>query len=397
MSNEFIQPRYDAGGFANLPPHVVDMLTCGQYEAVVLLLVDGFGWRFFEAFEASPFLKWVDQAGSITRLTSQFPSTTAAHLTTLHSGKPVGEHGIFEWFYYEPAVDAVIAPLLFSFSGTPERDTLKSTGVKPKRILPVSTFYQALKKRSIPSTILQHREYTPSTYSNLLFSGATARGYKDLPEALINLALMLETSPSPAYFFLYFDKIDAVSHEYGPAAPQTEAEIQTFLLIMDQIFQKAMRRQKKKTLFLLTADHGQVDIDPQTTIYLNRDPRFKGLEQTLRTDAQGRLLVPAGSARDMFLYIKEGQIESAESILIPALAGRAEVRRVSEMIDQGYFGPAVSPAFQSRASDLVILPYRGESVWWYEKDHFEQRFRGHHGGLTKEEMEIPLLMWEMGK
>jgi hypothetical protein len=62
---------------------------------------------------------------------------------------------------------------------------------------------------------------------------------------------------------------------------------------------------------------------------------------------------------------------------------------------EGFFGPILDPAFRARAGDLVILPYRGETVWWYEKNKFEQRFRGHHGGLTKEEMEIPLLMWEM--
>jgi hypothetical protein len=46
----------------------------------------------------------------------------------------------------------------------------------------------------------------------------------------------------------------------------------------------------------------------------------------------------------------------------------------------------------ARVGNLVILPYRGEAVWWYEKDRFEQKFRGHHGGLTPQEMEIPLLM-----
>jgi hypothetical protein len=61
----------------------------------------------------------------------------------------------------------------------------------------------------------------------------------------------------------------------------------------------------------------------------------------------------------------------------------------------GYFGPVISPKFRARAGDLVILPYRGESVWWFEQDKFEQKFRGHHGGLTKQELEIPLITWEM--
>jgi len=396
LSNEFIQPRYDAGGFVNIPRHIFDMLTCGQYEAVVLFLIDGFGWRFFEAFEDTPFLKWVDKEGSITKLTSQFPSTTAAHLTTLHTGLPVGEHGVFEWFYYEPALDAVIAPLLFSFSGTSERDTLKPTGVRPRQILPTSTLYQSLKKQAISSTIFQHREYTPSTYGNVILAGAATRGYKDLPEALVNLSVMLQASKPPAYFVLYYDRIDAVGHEYGPAAPQTEAEILAFLLVMEQVFLKAISPLQKKVLFLLCADHGHTSTDPLTTIYLNREPRFNGIEQYLRTDAVGKLLVPAGSPRDMFLYIKEGMVEAAQAFLAPALEGKAEVRQVTDLVNAGYFGPVISPKFRDRAGDLVILPYAGESVWWYEKDHFEQRFRGHHGGLTKEEVEIPLLMWETG-
>jgi hypothetical protein len=45
--------------------------------------------------------------------------------------------------------------------------------------------------------------------------------------------------------------------------------------------------------------------------------------------------------------------------------------------------------------NLVILPYAYESVWWYEKDKFEMRFRGHHGGLTPQEMETILYSIEI--
>ena len=49
----------------------------------------------------------------------------------------------------------------------------------------------------------------------------------------------------------------------------------------------------------------------------------------------------------------------------------------------------------SRAGNLVILPYRYESVWWYEKNKFEMRFYGHHGGLTPQEMETVLYSVEV--
>ena len=396
MHTDFIKPCYDLHGFASLPQRVTELLTGPQkYDAVILFLIDGFGWRFFEKFQQVPFLKTIAREGQVEKLIAQFPSTTAAALTTLHSGMPVGEHGIFEWYYYEPTLDAIIAPLLFSFAGTGERDTLKAAGAKPRRLFPNTTLYQSLKKQGVTSTIFQHREYTPGTYSNVVFDGATARGYRDLPEALVTLSQLLEKSDPPAYFVLYNEKIDGVAHDHGPDSPQTEAEILVFLLAMEQVFLKALARSGKRTLCLLTADHGQMETDPQTTVYLNREPRFTGIEKFLKTNRQGELLVPAGSARDFFLYIQAGMVEEAQAFLTPRLEGQAEVRKVADLMWEGYFGPVLSPRFCARAGDLVILPHRGESVWWYEKDKYEQRFRGHHGGLTPQEMEIPLLMWEM--
>jgi hypothetical protein len=308
---------------------------------------------------------------------------------------PVGEHGVFEWYYYEPTLDKVIAPLLFSFAGTPQRDTLKPTDAKTSRLYPTTNLYRPLKKQGVATTIFQHREYTQSTYSDVLFAGAKVIGYKTLPEALVNLAEALSEPKSPAYFLFYFDKVDAISHEYGPESPQTEAEILVFLMTMEHVFLKAMAGNRKKVMFLLTADHGQTETDPQTTIYINRDPRFAGVEKFIQTDQQGKLIIPAGSARDFFLYIKDGMVDEARAFLAARLEGKAEVQKVTDLAEAGYFGPVVSPVFRARAGDLVILPYRGESVWWFEKDKFEQKFRGHHGGLTKQEMEIPLIMWEM--
>ena len=395
METNFIIPRYDAGGFASLPQHISELLSANRYDAVVLFLIDAFGWRFFDRFQDSAFLQQITHTGTITKLTSQFPSTTSAHITTLHTGMPVGEHGIFEWYYYEPTLDQVIAPLLHSFAGTPQRDTLKPAGVKASHLFPTTNFYRPLKKQGVTATIFQHREYTPSTYSDWFFRGANAIGYRTLPEALINLAGKLSEAKPPAYYFLYFDRIDAIAHEYGPQSIQLTAEILVFLDTMERIFMKALAGNSRKILFLLTADHGQVETDPQTTIFLNRDPVFSGFEKFLRINRNGELIVPAGSARDFFLYVKDGMLDETQAFLASRLEGRAEVRKVAELMDEGYFGPVISPQLRGRAGDLVILPYHGESVWWFEKDRFEQKFRGHHGGLTKQEMEIPLIMWEM--
>ena len=392
MNPDFIKPRYDEGGFAGIPERIKSSFDSGEYDAVVLFLVDGFGWRFFERFQDAPFLQRMAKQGRVEKLLSQFPSTTAAHLTTIHTGWNVGQSGVHEWIYYEPHVDAMIAPLLFSYAGLWERDLLKSSGVQPVFLFPRGMFYPELKQMGVKPFVFGIRDYTPSTYSRAVMDGAELRAFKTFSEALINVGLLLEEQKQPAYIYLYLDKIDSLGHEYGPTAPQTEAEIETFLLMMEYYFERVFKG--KRILFLMTADHGQVEIDPKTTIYLNRAPQFSGIERFFRTNLKGQLLVPAGSPRDMFLYVKNDLLEEAQSFIVPRLEGKADVVKTETLIDDGYFGHEVSSRFRERAGNLVILPYRYESVWWYEKDKFEQRFYGHHGGLTPEEMETVLYTYE---
>ncbi|MBI3173600.1 MAG: alkaline phosphatase family protein [Chloroflexi bacterium] len=394
MNPTFVKPRYDAGGFAGIPQRIRDAFASEQYDAVVLFLVDGFGWRFFERFQDVPFLRRVARDGRVEKLTSQFPSTTAAHITTIHTGLPVGESGVYEWFFYEPSLDRIITPLLFSRAGDTVRDTLKKFKVDPATLYPTRTFYQELVNLGVRSHVFGLRDYTPSTYSLQVMRGADLHAFRTLPEALVNLGLEIEKQTSPSYFHFYFDKVDGICHEYGPNAPQLEAEIETFLLVLENFFARVFKS-GKRVLFLLTADHGASEVDPRTTIFLNADPRFKGVEHFFRSNHKGELLVPAGSARDMFLHVKDGLIDEAQYFLATRLVGKADVAKVQELIEDGYFGPTISPEFRARVGNLVILPYRGEAVWWFVKDKFEQKFYGHHGGLTPQEMEIPLLRLEV--
>jgi predicted AlkP superfamily pyrophosphatase or phosphodiesterase len=394
LNKTFVRPRYDSGGFAGIPNRIKDAFASKKYDAVVLFFVDAFGWRFYERFQDAAFIKRIARHGKIEKLTSQFPSTTAAHVTTMHTGLPVGESGVHEWFYYEPQVDRVIAPLLFSFAGDKQRDTLKPMGVNAAAIYPKGIFYPELQSMGVDSFNFGVRDYTPSTYSSVAMQGSEILSFKTLSEALINLGLVLEKQTKPTYVQLYFDKIDALAHEYGPNAPQTEAEIETFLLMMEHYFERVFKG-NKKILFLMTADHGMCEVDPKTTVYLNINPRFAGFERFLKTNRKGEFLIPAGSTRDMFLYIKEEMLDEAQAFLAKWLEGKADVVKTEALISDGYFGTQISTQFRERVGNLVILSYRYESVWWYEKDKFEQKFYGHHGGLTPQEMETILYSYEV--
>ena len=406
-SERFRRPLYDSYSFARIPATIHGLLTgtagddglptdtlgslSGEYDTVILLFVDAFGWRFVQQYsEEYPFLRRFAGEGVISKLTSQFPSTTAAHVTTMQTGLPVGQHGVYEWYYYEPVLDGLIAPLLFSFAGDKDRETLTRSGIPATQLFPQHTLYQDLAAVGVQSYVLNDRAYVHSAYSEAVGAGATKVGYRTLPEALVHLGHLRQAQQGKAYYYLYFAGLDTTCHQYGPDSPFFAAEVDAFLTIMERQLDAAATAGPGRTLVLMTADHGQVAVDPATTIYL--DETLPVLRPLLATNRAGQPLVPAGSARDFFLHILPDHLGAAQTMLTDHLTGRAEVWPVADLIAQGFFGPApLSPVFLARVGNLVILPYAGESVWWKGDGRFKQAFYGAHGGLTPEEMETVLL------
>ncbi len=117
-------------------------------------------------------------------------------------------------------------------------------------------------------------------------------------------------------------------------------------------------------LVLLTADHGQVDVDPAETIWLD----------DLHPPLARMALRPAGSARDVFLHVDD--VEGT----IDALSEHVEVRRTEDLF------PEIGPRLRERLAPVCVLPPPGRMAWLRSaaSDH-SVRFRGHHGGRTPEE------------
>ncbi len=404
FSTNFRKPLYNSYCFSNIPGTIESLLT-GQtalnqlpddtvtgksYDKVVLFFIDAFGWRFFERYQNKyPALKRFLEKGMVSKITSQFPSTTAAHVTTIHTGKPVGESGVFEWYYYEPKLDAIIAPLLFSFAGDKDRNTLE-TVIDPKELYPNTSFYQRLEDKGINTYMFQSDKFTPSPYGNVVTQGVqNINAFSDWENALRDCSKAVINENEKAYFYFYHGDIDSTGHRHGPASKEFHSEVDRFLTKLEELFISVVTGNCGNTLMLMTADHGQTDIDPATTIYLNQE--IPEIIEWTRTNRKGELLVPGGNCRDMFLYIKDEYVDRAVSNLKQKLADKAEVHLVEDLIDQGFFGDNISGKLKDRIGNICILPYKNDSVFWWEKGRFEQHYYGHHGGLAPEEMDTIFL------
>jgi hypothetical protein len=318
------------GGLPGLPE---------RCERVGVVLLDAFGRRFLERHAGHPFLRRL----AVTELSTQFPSTTTAHVTTMHTGRPVAEHGLYEWNVYEPAAGAVITPLLMG-------EALVSPG---------ESLYQRLPARSV---VLQPAAFSPSAYDRLVAAGAELRPFRTLDEGL---AAFFDALRDPGYAYLYWDRIDAMGHDHGPESPEFDAAARAALDGLERAL-----RPVPGALLIVTADHGQVAVDPARVDYL--DELWPGLAPLLTHR-------PAGSARDVFLHTRAE--EEVIAGLRDVLGDRAEVRPAAELFDDP------GPRLQARLADVCVLPGPGRMAWLRSAAGSEQAFRGHHGGLHPDEVD----------
>jgi hypothetical protein len=391
-----VRPLHDGYAFTSLPATVERLLLGGDgglprsalvdvpepVERVVLVLLDAFGWRFFARHaDEHPLLRRMLADGMVAKLTTQFSSTTAAHITTLHTGRPVGEHGLYEWNVYEPRLDALVTPLMFSFAGDGTRDTLRAAGAEPRDLLPSGTVYRRLTARGVRCIAFQPASFTPSTYDGVLLDGAELYPYDTLEAAAGDLASALAARPGPAYAYLYVDSLDACGHRDGPSSLAFHDEATRCLDAIEALVPQL----PAGTLLLLAADHGQVEVDPGRTVFVNE--RWPDIGMHLRADRRGRPLAPAGSARDLFLHTVPGARGHVIDVLRDIVGERGHVHATADLVAEGLFGPAPGPRLLERLGDVCVLPAPGETVWWRERGRFDMRFRGHHGGLTPDEAE----------
>jgi predicted AlkP superfamily pyrophosphatase or phosphodiesterase len=412
-TSHFNRPLYENYAFSCLPSTISKLLTgkgtkalsadtvggsFEKFDGAILFLIDGFGWKFFEDyFSKHPFLNRFAQEGVASKISSEFPSTTAAHITSINTGKEVGETGIYEWFYYEPLVDRMIAPLLFSYAGDHESGTLLKDGYDAAKIFPFETIYQKLAKKGVQSVVMQQEGIAHSPYSKAMLAGTEVIPFAHFPEGLDALVERCKRPfKAPTYFFVYFGDIDGMGHRHGISSPQFSDAIDFCWNSIETRFWQKLSSCPNKTAVMFTADHGMIPVNPKTTILLNKE--CPELSRMVKKNRAGLSLVPAGSCRDFFMHIKEEELGQAQSLLKKQLKGMADVVYVEELLAEKFFGskPA-SKRLKDRIGNLVVLPYRNESVfWWFEKHRLEQHFYAAHGGLTPDEIESIFLFTTLG-
>jgi predicted AlkP superfamily pyrophosphatase or phosphodiesterase len=400
-----VRPDYTGYCLSNVPPALASVLgytdsrpklpkdafgsvdTSG-IENVILVLCDGFGYNEWQRQRDHGFFGAISAKGTVRPISSVFPSTTAANLTSVSTGLTPQEHGLPEWYVYMQEIGRIIVTLPFTEVGDSGRDTLVGK-FDPRSLFDGTTIYQRLKRAGISSKSFAPRSLANTAYSKVSRAGSGVEPYASASDLSVSLRRSVEGARGLNYFFVYWSNIDTIEHIYGPGTDEALVEGSIISQALYEGFlSKIDASAAKKTIVAVTADHGQLQIDPNKTLYMNR---FSKLRKRFQKNPAGKSIPPWGSARDSFMLVKDDAVDEAKSYLEEKLKGVASVIKTDDGIAAGLFGiNRPSKRFRRRVGNLMVLPYDNKTVWYRYPGESKLKMGGHHGGLTEAETTIPL-------
>lgn len=397
-----VKPLYDGRSLLNVSSSILNHfgvshpkpLLPGEYlknlegsEVVILLLIDGFGQKLFEEEGLKhTFFRDLKEKGFYKPITTVFPSSTAPAVGTINSALSPLEHGLPEWHVYFRELDCIAQSL--PFVPLDPRDASKLKNPPHKILFNQETIYSKLKNVGVASLCFMNRSYSNSFYNKQSFNDAISFGYRNLGEFMDLLSTHVNEQQGRRFYYAYWDLIDGSAHHFGPGSDQVKVEIKRVGDALNNlIFNQLKPSVADKTSIILTADHGQVPVDPKATIYLDE---IKGLKESFDVSPKGNSILPSGSPRGVFLHIKEDRLAETVELLDEKLRQKAHVMFTDDFIQFGIFGEGIMhPEFISRVGNVLILPTDNNNVWYHFYPGYYMNKLGYHGGQSSDEMFIP--------
>lgn len=404
--NEFVLPDYDGYCLSNIP-RVIQALLEGRgrdagklgslFESrtglenvrnIVLVLADGLGYGLWEEHANDPgFFAAVTKAGFAHPITTVFPSTTCAALTTLATGLTPQEHGLAEWFLYLREVDAVIESLPFRRMGSEKVDELCAE-VDSRVLFSGRPVFESLSEKGVDCYSLLGRGIATTAYTRLSLSGSKITGYDSPQEMFQTVTKIVNRARSPTLVYAYLPNVDSAEHRYGPRSAEVALEAASLSAGLGESLKGLESVVADSTLVILTADHGHVQTKPEEMRYLNRYP---ALVSAFERGPSGRQILPAGSPRDVMLHIKEEDYCDAKAILESELGSQGVVLSTDDALGLGLYGRgSPTQAFKERVGNLLLLMRDSEGAWFEFEGVPPLDLVGMHGGATEDEIMIPL-------
>ncbi|HDM70351.1 MAG TPA: alkaline phosphatase family protein [Thermotogales bacterium] len=394
MDEEFILPNYEGFSIVNLSNSILDHFGIPTFHPpiqlgellghgvenrrkVVLIVVDALGYVSFKRLIGKKEFKYVNR--TFFPITSVFPSTTSVALVSISTASTPLEHGILGYILYLKEYGSLVNMIEFSPPGMGRDSFLKR--IDPTRFLKRRTVHQILEERGIKSLVISASIFKNTGFNRMLNRGARMIPHHGLGDMMITIKKILTDLMGDVVVSAYWSLTDTVAHRKGPNSQEYEAEAFWFLKAFEtEVIEGLPRGILKDTVFLITADHGQIETPQSREVWLKDGDEV--IEELV--------LPPAGEQRMMYLYTKD--VNTTVEKFISNYDGMMELIPSVKAIEMGLFGYGdEAPHSKERVGDLVLIA-RKDYSFNYIYTGQEKSLQGRHGSMSEKEMLVPLII-----
>lgn len=338
-------------------------LSLPKVRSAAVLMIDGLGsGNIRQAAGHAPFLNGLLAKSS--GISSVFPTTTAAALTSLGTGLMPGQHGVLGYSVMNRQSQL---PL----------NMLNGWGSEalPEHWQANQTVAMQGSGQGIDVTFVGPAEYEDSGFTRAFMRGAKYVPAKSVEERLSATAKLLASRQSQLVY-CYVPELDQTAHAFGVESTKWLAAIESLNAELS-VFATSLA---KDAGVLLTADHGVMDVPAANHIFLD-------------DLIQSGLLAVTGDPRCQFLYLSEpSQAGDMAERLNDQLGGRAIALSREQVVHLGLYGDDVEHEIQLRMPEIFIIGVKNCAI--YHRGFAPPKslnMIGQHGGLSDLELQIPLI------
>jgi len=274
------------------------------------------------------------------------------------------------------------APMTFEGS----TGLLYKAGFQPDSALPVPTLGPHLENAGIEAHGFLHYAISRSGLSRMHYAGVEMHTFGGAPDLWISVRELAEQRlECPRLIWVYYGGVDGLSHRYGPDSEQAEAEFTSFIhALLDNFVKHLSLATRRQTLLLLLTDHGQINTQVDPNFELRNHP---SLVPRLH-------MLPTGENRLAYFYPRPGQVKAIFEYFEQTWPQAFSVVPSGQALKAGLFGPGTpAKVTPGRLGDLIVISHGDAYLWWASKTNL---LLGRHGGLSAEEMLVPLMAIRFG-
>ena len=361
-----VLPAYDEGGIAAVVPALLAPPGSrpswlgpglGAASPVVLLVVDGLGWRQLLGRPAAAPVLSAMVGGPIT---SVAPTTTATALSSIVLGCAPAVHGMvgYRLRVEGPTGEEILNVLRW-----------RTTSGDARSFVPPSGFQTEIPFAGHPVPVVSKLDYAGTGFSLAHLGASRLAGWG--VASSIAVEVRRELAGGAPLIYAYYDGLDRVAHGTG-LGEHYDAE----LTAVDRLVGDLAALIPPGGALAVTADHGQVEVGRRVT--------------RLSAEVVQDVRLISGEARFRWLHAKPGATTAVYEAALAAYGHEAWVRTYDQVEAEGWFGGALDEVVRARVGDVAIVPH-APIGYLDPADQGDATLICRHGSLTEDEMLVPLV------